>query len=151
MLMLATITLSVSLLAWSPPPTPVASISASVPVRIDPGIVRPPVAKKITTERMIHSERRLDDYGWLREKSDPEVISYIRAENDYTAAVMRPTLAFQATLYQEILAHLRRTEISPPMQEEATGITSGWKRGNSIRSSVAGAAASMGPSRSSWI
>jgi oligopeptidase B len=114
MLMLATIALFVSLLAWSPPPMPVASISAAVPVKIDPDIVRPPVAKKVTTEQMIHFERRVDDYGWLREKSDPEVISYIRAENDYTAEVMRPTLAFQETLYQEILANIHRTEISPP-------------------------------------
>src|SRR5690606_12989819 len=58
--------------------------------------------------------RRVDDYYWLREKSDPEVIAYLDAENRYTEAAMRPLEAFRKALYDEMLARILETDESVP-------------------------------------
>src|SRR5262245_61765082 len=71
--------------------------------KIDLALTRPPSAKKVPTTRVIHGDRRVDDYEWLRDKTDPEVLSYLHAENVYTATVMSPTQALQEELYREML------------------------------------------------
>ena len=40
---------------------------------------------------MVHGDVRQDDYYWMREKDNPDVIAYLTAENAYTDAVMKPT------------------------------------------------------------
>src|SRR5206468_8951684 len=64
---------------------------------------RPPVARKAPHVMTVHGDTLKDDYFWLREKSNPEVISYLEAENAYTEEVMKPTKALQETLYTEML------------------------------------------------
>jgi oligopeptidase B len=75
---------------------------------------KPPVAKKVAKTTTIHGETLTDDYYWLREKTSPEVISYLEAENAYTTAVMKPTEAFQASLYKEILGRIKETDVNVP-------------------------------------
>jgi oligopeptidase B len=74
----------------------------------------PPVAKRIPKADTIHGDTRIDDYFWMREKSNPEVIAYLKAENAYTDAVMAPTKALQETLYQEIKGRIQETDLSVP-------------------------------------
>ena len=74
----------------------------------------PPVAKKIPKVFELHGDRRVDDYYWLRDKSNPEVIAYLEAENAYTAGVMKPAEALQETLYKELLARIKQTDLSVP-------------------------------------
>ncbi len=57
---------------------------------------------------------RVDNYFWLREKTDPGVISYLESENAYTKAVMKPTEDFQASLYKEIVGRIKQTDLSVP-------------------------------------
>jgi len=78
------------------------------------GLPKPPVAKKVPKVDVYHGDRRVDDYYWLREKSNPEVIAYLEAENAYTAEVMKPTEAFQEALYKEMLARIKQTDLSVP-------------------------------------
>ena len=59
----------------------------------------PPVAKKIPHVTEINGRKMVDNYFWLREKTNPEVRAYLDAENGYTDAVMKPTEAFQKKLY----------------------------------------------------
>ena len=61
-----------------------------------------------------HGDRRVDPYYWLREKDNPEVIAYLKAENAYAGAVMEPTLALQQTLYQEIAGRVQESDTSAP-------------------------------------
>ena len=61
---------------------------APIPARTAP---EPPVAKRVPKFDEIHGERRVDDYYWLRDKADPDVRTYLEAENAYTTAVMKPT------------------------------------------------------------
>jgi oligopeptidase B len=59
----------------------------------------------------------VDDYEWLRDKTDPEVLSYLRAENVYTATVMSPTQALQEELYREMLGRTQETEVAVPYRQ----------------------------------
>src|SRR5271168_1278046 len=76
--------------------------------------LRPPVAERKPVEHVIHGDSRIDNYGWLREKSDPAVLAYLREENAYTSAVLQPTEAFQENLYQEMLGRILQTDLSVP-------------------------------------
>src|ERR1035438_1002221 len=76
----------------------------------------PPVAKKVPKEIVTHGDRRLDDYFWLREKTNAEVIAYLEAENAYGDAVTRPQQPFRERLYGEMLGHLQETDSSAPVR-----------------------------------
>ncbi|HWZ97950.1 MAG TPA: S9 family peptidase [Candidatus Dormibacteraeota bacterium] len=73
-----------------------------------------PVAKTIPVETVLHGDHRVDNYAWLREKENPEVIAYLEAENAYSNAVLKPTEAFQEKLYQEMLSRIQQTDLSVP-------------------------------------
>ena len=73
-----------------------------------------PVARRIPVEQIVHGDRRVDEYGWLREKENPEVIAHLRAENAYTDAALRETETFQEKLYQEMLGRILQTDLSVP-------------------------------------
>src|SRR5229473_2352689 len=60
----------------------------------------PPVANKIPKVDTLHGDIRQDDYFWLREKDNPEVTAYLRAENAYTAEVMKPKEADSSVPYR---------------------------------------------------
>jgi oligopeptidase B len=81
---------------------------------LDPAAAVPPLAERRPQVSEVHGERRVDDYAWLRERGDPEVTAYLEAENAYAEAVMRPTAALQQALYEEILAHIKQTDLSVP-------------------------------------
>jgi oligopeptidase B len=74
----------------------------------------PPLARKIPRVEVVHGDVRSDDYAWMREKEDPEVTAYLTAENAYTDAVMKPTVALQEALYAEMLARIKEDDQSVP-------------------------------------
>src|SRR5262249_30451604 len=78
---------------------------------------KPPVAKKVPKRDTVHSDVRVDDYYWLREKTNPEVIAYLEAENAYTEAMMKSSEPFQASLYHEMLARIKQTDLTVPYRE----------------------------------
>src|SRR6267143_6856546 len=77
-------------------------------------VPKPPVARREPVEHVLHGDRRVDHYAWLRHKGNPEVIAYLKAENAYTDAVLKPTEAFQEKLYQEMLGRILQTDLSVP-------------------------------------
>src|SRR5260370_983716 len=96
--------------APKPGPPPVAQVS-------QPAAPSPPAAKKTPKVRTLHGEQRVDDYFWLRNKGSPEVVAYLKAENAYTDALMKPTEPFQELLYQEMLARIQETDATVPYRE----------------------------------
>ncbi len=66
----------------------------------------------------LHGDTRADDYLWLRDRSDPDVIPYLDAENRYTDEVMAPTKSLQAGLYHEILGRIQETDMSVPVKRD---------------------------------
>ena len=84
-----------------------------LPRQLDAELV-PPVARVERRVHTLHGETRTDEYFWLRDRSDPEVIAYLDAENRYTGAVMRHTEALQEQLYQEMRGRIKETDLSVP-------------------------------------
>ena len=76
----------------------------------------PPRAKTVATVSTIHGEERVDAYAWLRHQSDPAVMAYLQAENQYAAAMMQHTAAQQDALYQEMLSRVQETDTTVPVQ-----------------------------------
>src|SRR5256885_7394530 len=77
----------------------------------------PPIAKKVPHETEINGHKMIDNYYWLREKSNPEVRAYLEKENAYTDAVMKPTEPLQKKLYDEMLSRVKETDIEVPYKE----------------------------------
>lgn len=76
--------------------------------------VQAPVAAREPVEHVIHGDRRVDNYAWMRKKEDPRVKAYLEAENAYADTVMRATEGFQEKLYQEMLGRIQQTDLSVP-------------------------------------
>ena len=74
----------------------------------------PPVARVIPHTSLVFGQRREDDYYWLRERENPEVVAYLEAENAYTEAVLASTQPLQQRLYAEMLARIVETDRSAP-------------------------------------
>ena len=88
-----------------------------------------PVAKKIHTENHINGGALADDYHWLREKSNPEVAQYLEAENAYADAVLKPTEPLQKKLYDEMISHIKETDVNVPYKEGDYFYNSRWEKG----------------------
>lgn len=77
----------------------------------------PPVAEPRPHTLSIHGHDRVDEYFWLREREDPEVIRYLEAENEYTEEVMGHTAGLRDTLFQEIRGRIDQSDSSVPVRD----------------------------------
>jgi oligopeptidase B len=89
----------------------------------------PPVAEKIPKQLTIHGDTRVDDYYWLNERDNPEVIAYLTAENEYKDAVIKHTESFQKKLYDEIVGRIKKTDMSVPYKERGYYYYSRYEEG----------------------
>ncbi len=78
------------------------------------GAPQPPMAEKKTKTTNIHGETLVDDYFWLREKTNPSVLAHLKAEDAYTEAAMKHTAALQEKLYNEMISHIKETDNTVP-------------------------------------
>ncbi|MCL5994699.1 MAG: S9 family peptidase [Chloroflexi bacterium] len=74
----------------------------------------PPIAPRRPHTIVQHGETRVDDYYWLRQREDPTVIAYLKAENAYTEQMMAHTLALQEQLYAEMKGRIQEIDLSVP-------------------------------------
>ncbi len=90
-------------------------------VKITPKVktpmLAPPVAEIIPQRLEIHGDVRTDNYFWLRERENPKVISYLEAENSYTAQVMAHTEELQNSLFEEIKGRIKQDDSSVPYKD----------------------------------
>jgi len=77
---------------------------------------KPPIAVIKPRKFTVHGEELVDNYSWLRDdtRKDPEVISYLEAENEYTKAMMKNTEKFQEVLYSEMKGRIKEDDTSAP-------------------------------------
>ena len=94
-------------LTWLPADRPSPALG-------DPQVGPPPVAERRPKTITVHGESRVDDYFWLRDKSDPRVTEYLKAEDAYADAVMKLTAPFQDALYNEMVGHIKETDNTVP-------------------------------------
>ena len=78
----------------------------------------PPRARAVPHVHTIHGESRIDEYFWLRNREDPEVLAHLEAENRYTERLMRHTEALQERLYQELRGRIKESDLSVPTRED---------------------------------
>lgn len=76
--------------------------------------MKPPIAKKEPKVTEIHGYKLVDNYFWLRDKKNPEVIKYLEAENAYTDTAMKPYEGFTKSLYDEMLGRIKQTDMTLP-------------------------------------
>lgn len=79
--------------------------------------ISPPQARKIIKELTAHGDTRIDNYYWLNDKENPEVIDYLTAENEYTEAMLEHTNKFQQKLFNEIVGRIKQTDESVPYKK----------------------------------
>ncbi|WP_353071588.1 S9 family peptidase [Tunturiibacter gelidiferens] len=79
-----------------------------------PGTIQPPHARQEPTPTTLHGQTLEDNYRWMREKSSPEVLAHLEDENAYTLSVMKATEDLQKKLYDEMLSHIKETDVSVP-------------------------------------
>ncbi len=112
-------------LAALPIATLAAPLAAQAPATMPPAATAKP---KVDT---LHGEIRTDNYFWIREKSNPDVIAYLNAENAYTEAKMKHTEALQQKLYDEMLSRIKETDVSVPFRENGYYYWTATEKGKS--------------------
>lgn len=80
------------------------------------GLTAPTVQIKPTVLE-IHDHQRIDNYYWLNERENPDVINYLNAENAYLDAVMTPVKDLQEKLFQEMKGRIKEKDESVPVKD----------------------------------
>ena len=93
--------------------------------------MQPPVATARPKVDTLHGEMRTDNYFWIRDKTNPDVIAYLNAENAYTEAKMKHTEALQQKLYDEMLSRIKETDVSVPFRENGYYYWTATEKGKS--------------------
>ena len=73
-----------------------------------------PIAKKIEKKLEKHGDVRIDNYYWLNDRENAEVIDYLNAENSYRKEIMKPTEQFQKDLFEEMKSRIKEDDTSVP-------------------------------------
>ena len=76
--------------------------------------IQPPIAKIIPHEIEKHKQIRVDNYYWLNDRENPEVIDYLNKENDYYEKSTAHTKVFQKELFEEMKARIKEDDQSVP-------------------------------------
>lgn len=75
-----------------------------------------PVAKKVPSSRTFHGDTVIDDYAWLADTKNDEVLDYLRAHNAFTEAATAAHEPLREAIFGEIKAHTQETDMSVPQR-----------------------------------
>ena len=91
---------------------PLATTVAQTPVP-------PPIATPVAKVDTIHGDIMVDNYFWLRDRKNPDVIKYLEAENAYTDQMTKHLQPVQEQLYKEMLGRIKQTDLSVPVRRDS--------------------------------
>ncbi len=77
--------------------------------------VKQPTVKKQPKEFIVHDDKRIDDYYWLNQREDQEVLNYLKAENAYLETLMGGTKDLREKLYMEMKSRIKEKDESLPL------------------------------------
>ncbi len=80
--------------------------------------INPPKANKIPEQLKKHGDIRIDNYYWLNQRENPEVINYLNAENNYTKELLKHTESFQSKLFEEMKGRIKEDDASVPYKKD---------------------------------
>lgn len=89
-----------------------------------------PKAKKIEKKLEMHGDIRIDNYYWLNDRENPEVIDYLNTENAYYEAKTAHTKQFQEDLFQEMKSRIKEDDESVPYKKNNYYYITRFKKGN---------------------
>ncbi|CAN5351508.1 oligopeptidase B [soil metagenome] len=95
----------------------VATLWVVVPLAAQNAEPKPPVAPVKPHSFEFHGTTVQDPYFWLKDKTNPETIRYIEAENAYRQGVTKHLKPFEEKLYKEMLSHVKQTDLDVPVQD----------------------------------
>lgn len=75
-----------------------------------------PMAMKKPHTTIIHGHERIDNYAWLRDRNNPEVIAHLEEENRYAESVMKHARVLQNTLFEEMKGRIPAVDMSAPVR-----------------------------------
>ncbi|WP_060206718.1 S9 family peptidase [Sporosarcina koreensis] len=78
--------------------------------------MKPPIAKRIPHPHELHGDVREDDYYWLKDPNNPQVIQYLEEENRYYDEIMRPLEKQTEQIYQSMVDRVPDSEVKIPVQ-----------------------------------
>ena len=90
----------------------------------------PPVAPRRPHDVTVHGDTRIDDWFWLRDKDDPQVQAYLRAENAYADAWFKPLRKLKDRLYREMLARIQEDDEDVPFRKRGWWYSSRTQKGH---------------------
>lgn len=95
-------------------------------------MMTPPKAEKRPQTLSIHGDDRVDNYYWLRDddRTDPLVLAYLTAENEFTEQAMQPQQALRETLYGEMVARIAQQDHSVPYVKHGYRYQTRYEPGN---------------------
>ena len=76
-----------------------------------------PVALKIPKKFEKHGDVRIDNYYWLNDRENPEVLKYLEEENSYYDKLTRHTKDFQVALFEEMKSRIKQDDSSVPYKK----------------------------------
>lgn len=79
--------------------------------------MKPPIAKRIPHVHEIHGDKRQDDYYWLRNRDNPEVIQYLEEENRYYEEILHPLKEQTEKIFHRIVERIPESEEDVPIQK----------------------------------
>ncbi|HEX6790790.1 MAG TPA: S9 family peptidase [Candidatus Krumholzibacteria bacterium] len=80
--------------------------------------MKPPVARKIPHAVTMHDHTRIDEYHWLRDRENADVIAHLNAENAYADALLASSVAERDEIYAEMVARIQETDSSVPARRD---------------------------------
>jgi oligopeptidase B len=92
-------------------------INLSMAQKISNKGILAPSAEKRPHDITMHNHTRTDNYYWLNQREDPEVLKYLNAENEYLEAVMKPIAAQREALFEEMKARIKEKDESVPYKD----------------------------------
>ena len=91
--------------------------------------VQPPLAQQINKELIKHSDVRIDEFYWLNDRENPEVIDYVNKENDYYNAQSAHTKDFQNALFEEMKSRIKEDDSSVPYKYNGYWYVTRYEKG----------------------
>jgi oligopeptidase B len=94
-------------------PAPPAAEAGTAP-SARPG---PPATRRVPSERTHHGDTFVDEFAWLADKTNPETIAYLEAENAYTDALTAGQAELREVIFGEIKARTQEADLSVPTRK----------------------------------
>jgi oligopeptidase B len=97
--------------------------------KMNPGVIAAPIATKKPHTTILHGDTLIDNYYWLRDRENKEVIDYLNAENKYKDSVLAPTKPLQDILFKEIKGRIKEDDESVPVKDGSYYYYSRFEKG----------------------